>query len=38
MTSEQPDKCVYCENENKQNVMFSKIDNVSWLNSNFVWR
>ena len=33
MTSEQPDKYAYCENENNQNVIFfSKIQNVSGLN------
>ena len=36
MTSEQPEKYAYCENENDQNVtfLFKKILNVSGLNSN----
>ena len=35
MTSEQPEKYAYCENENNQNATFlMKIPNVSGLNSN----
>ena len=36
MTSEQPVKYAYCENDYNQNVIFSKIPNVSGLNLHYV--
>ena len=31
MTSEQPDKYVYCENENNQNVVFVPNSESAWI-------
>ena len=38
MTSEQPEKYAYCQNENNQNEFSPKIQKVSGLKSNYVWR
>ena len=38
MTSEQPEKYAYCQNENNRNEFSPKIQKVSGFKSNYVWR